>query len=80
MDKNSELSKSVIQRELQWAKAHLYLDLELMDEILSEGYQKIRSNGSVTGKKLFWNLIKPESDTGKSQKVMITKCMFLTSW
>lgn len=40
----------IIKRDLEWAQAHRDLDLKLIEDILSEGYQQIQDDGSSIGK------------------------------
>ena len=43
--------QQVIQRDLEWAQAHLELDLEIIEQILSEDYQQRQPDGTYIGKK-----------------------------
>jgi len=40
----------IIKRDLEWTQAHRDLDLKLIEDILSEGYQQIQDDGSSIGK------------------------------
>ena len=40
----------VIATELRWTKAHLDLDLETIEAILSDNFQRINNDGRITGK------------------------------
>ena len=42
----------VLEAERRWTQAHLDLDLDVIDEILAEGYRKIVPDGSVIDKRL----------------------------
>jgi len=46
----SSLIKQVIQRDLEWAQAHIDLNLELIDQILSEEHQQRQPDGTYKGK------------------------------
>lgn len=48
---NHRVVKQVIQRELDWAQAHVDLDLPIIEQILSEEYQQRQSDGTFIGKK-----------------------------
>jgi hypothetical membrane protein/ketosteroid isomerase-like protein len=41
---------AVIQRELQWTQAHQDLDLDQIEEILSDDFQSIKNDGSIHSK------------------------------
>lgn len=45
-----QLKEQVIQRELEWTKAHRDLDLAVIQEILSEDFQSLQPEGSHRGK------------------------------
>ena len=42
--------QQIIQRDQDWAQAHLNLDLDLIDKILAEDYQQIQANGKLITK------------------------------
>ncbi|MEJ2412833.1 MAG: nuclear transport factor 2 family protein, partial [Anaerolineales bacterium] len=46
----AQLKEQVIQRELEWAKAHRDLDLVVIEEILSDDFQSLQPEGSKYGK------------------------------
>jgi len=45
-----KIVQEVIETEHRWVKAHRDLDFEVIEEILSEDYKQIRSDGSVARK------------------------------
>jgi len=48
---NQIVVSQVIQRELDWAQAHVDLDLTIIEQILSEEYQQRQTDGTFIGKK-----------------------------
>ena len=50
---NHRVVNQVIQRELDWAQAHVDLNLTIIEQILSEEYQQRQSDGTFIGKKNF---------------------------
>jgi len=50
MTSKPSFAEQVIKRDLDWAQAHRNLDLDLIDDILAEDYQQVRSDGTIIGK------------------------------
>jgi ketosteroid isomerase-like protein len=50
MDDQSTILSQIIDVERAWAAAHLNLDLDQIEEILSEDYRQIQPDGSLLGK------------------------------
>ncbi len=48
--KQTKSIQEVIATERRWVQAHRHLDLDVIDEILSEDYTQIRSDGTVASK------------------------------
>jgi len=46
----SQRMRDVISTELRWTKAHLDLDMKVIEEILSDDFQRVDAHGEITGK------------------------------
>jgi len=46
----SRLVADLLETERKWAAAHLRLDLDMLEDILSDQYRQIQSDGTVIGK------------------------------
>ena len=46
----SRLVADLLETERKWAAAHLSLDLDMLEDILSDQYRQIQSDGTVIGK------------------------------
>lgn len=50
MNNSLEIIQQVIQRDLEWAQAHINLNLDIIEKILAEDFQQRQPDGSFIGK------------------------------
>ena len=69
LEHQNQLIKAVIQQDLNWARAHLELDVDRINEIMSDDYQQRQADGSILDKakvlasyqsgKRIWDIAEP---------------------
>lgn len=69
----SRLVADLLETERKWAAAHLSLDLDMLENILSDQYRQIQSDGTVIGKNELLASYRSGNASGKLQKVTSTK-------